>query len=628
MLTRKICEKQNAFSLVEVIVAMLILFIVSLAVAFVIAWAAKLSVANRTQLVATKLATNIIEEIKACQYNDVGFTDSTPHGVFVRTLNADNITYSYSPTVLPAAQVVDINRVTYKPQINIWWQIAPGVLSTEGVVHFPTDYKLIDVTVTATSDGTGSQMQSVDMKGDISFEGGAQAVPGGNLNITAYQAPNSSNTLEGIYLSLLDGPTGMSQINTSTDETGMALFASSPGYQVATGGYVLHSYIPGVTTWMIQPDWVDQNFNLPNLLITSGSVPVNNPCTLTITLQDTSGNPLPSNTRGTIILTTPWNAGSVPILFNANPFQLTLWPVGNDASTEKTGSYSFQVIANATGGNSYLPYTLNETDPYNSSSLWNGQFSEPGTSQNLTVKLIKACTVVTVNDAGSGAPITGWSGAPITGARVEIDWQKRTYNSGSWGAWQTVVQNVCNTDPMGQALFSDLTNGQDPPLGQHESYTPPPSPGPGSTYYQFALSASVQDSNLSDMPNNQFYPMPSAPATYGPFPAAPAPVQLTPATYDIRIRPEYASGYSQGYPRWNVTIEALGPVTTYGTVTPGNGPANGLSGQVVFNSGNGVPQGTYTLSYQNGSVSTVIDTPGGQPTWPINLGDYQVIASW
>jgi hypothetical protein len=112
--------------------------------------------------------------------------------------------------------------------------------------------------------------------------------------------------------------------------------------------------------------------------------------------------------------------------------------------------------------------------------------------------------------------------------------------------------------------------------------------------------------------------------TYGPFPAA-ALAQLTPVSSDIRVRPEYTSGYSQGYPRWNVTIEASGPITTYATVTPGSGPANGLSGQVIWKN---VPQGAYTLSYQNGSVSTVIDTPSGQSTWQINLGDYQVIASW
>jgi type II secretory pathway pseudopilin PulG len=618
MLTRKICKKQNAFSLVEVIVAMLILFIVSLSIAFVIAWAAKLSVSNRTGFVATKLATNIIEEIKAYQYNNVGFTDSSPKGVFIRTLNADNITYSYSPTVLPAAQVVDINRVKYTPQINIWWQIAPGVLGGQGVVHFPTDYKLIDVTVTATSDGTGSQMQSVDMKGDISFEGGAQAIPGGNLSVTAYQGV-STYTLEGIGLSLLDGPSGMNQINTSTDETGMALFASSPGYPVATGGYVLHASIPGVTTWIIQPDQVDQNFNLQNLLITSGSVRAGPPCTLMITLQDTSGHQLPANTSGTIILTTPWNAGNVPISFNQNPFQLLVWPAGPDASTELNGWYSFQVIANTINNNSYLPYTLNETDSYNPNPLWSGQFSEPGTPQSLTVKLIKACTVVTVNDAGSGAPVAG--------AAVEIDWQQRTYHSsGGWGTWQNVAKTISNTNELGWAAFSDITQGQDSPsgTGHGELYTAPPSPQDLSTYYQFALSASVQDSNLSDIPNNQLYPTTYGPMTYGPFPAA-ALAQLTPVSSDIRVRPEYTSGYSQGYPRWNVTIEASGPITTYATVTPGSGPANGLSGQVIWKN---VPQGAYTLSYQNGSVSTVIDTPSGQSTWQINLGDYQVIASW
>jgi hypothetical protein len=457
------------------------------------------------------------------------------------------------------------------------------------------------------------------MKGDISFEGGPQAIPGGNLFLTAYEGINQHNTLEGIGLSLLDGPTGMNQINTSTDETGTALIAGSPSYPVATGGYVLHAFIPGVTTWIIQPDQVDQNFNLQNLLITSGFVPVNNPCKLTITLQDTSGNQLPANTSGTIILTTPWNAGKVPISFNTNPFSLSLWPAGPDASTELNGSYSFQVIANTINNNSYLPYTLNETDSHNPNPLWNGQFSEPGTAQNLTVKLTKACTVVTVNDAGSSAPIAG--------ATVEIDWQESTYNhSSGWGTWQNIATTVCNTDALGQAFFSDLTNGTDPsyPLGQDKSYTSSSTP-PDGTYYRFVLSVSVQDSNQSDIPNNHLYPTNYSATIQSAFPVT-ASAQLTPGSNDIRVRTEYSSGYSQGYPRWNVTIKALGLTTYYiATVTPGNGPANGLSGQVIFNN---VATGTYTLSYQNGSVWTVIDQPNGQQNWQINLGDYQVIASW
>jgi hypothetical protein len=475
---------------------------------------------------------------------------------------------------------------------------------------------LIDVTVTATSDGTGSQMQSVDMKGDISFEGGAQAIPGGNLSVKAYQGTNQNDTLEGIGLSLLDGPTGMNQINTSTDETGMALFASSPGYPVATGGYVLHAFIPGITNWIIQPDLVDQNFNLPNLIITSGVVPVDHPCTLTIMLTDSGGNQLPATTSGTFILTTPWNAGNVSIPFNTNPFSLSLWPAGPDASTELNGSYSFQVIANTISGNNYLPYTLNETDSYNPNPLWSGQFSEPGTTQGLTVKLTKACTVVTVKDAGSGAPIAG--------ARVEIDWQKSTYNHISgWGTWQPVAQNVCNnTDALGQALFSDLTNGTDPsnPLGQDKSYTAPPTPSDGSTFYRFVLSVNVNDANQSDIPNNQFYPTTYSATITSAFPAGTS-ASLTPApgSNDIRVWTEYTSNYSQGYPRWKVTIEASGPITTYATETPSNGPG------VIFKN---VTPGIYTLSRQNGSVWTVIDQPGGQSNWQINLGDYQVIASW
>lgn len=625
MLTRRICANQDAFSLIEVVVAILILFIISLAMAFMITWAGRIAMSSRVRVVATKLATNVIEEIKAYQYNNVGFTDSSPQGVFVRTLNADNVTYSYSLVSLPAAQVVDINGIKYTPQINIWWQVAPGVVGGQGVVEFPADYKMIDVTVTAVSDGTGSQIQSVDIKNDISFEGETQANPGGNLYVTAHREGSASATLEGIGLSLIDGPTGMNQINASTDETGTALISGGPSSPIIAGGYVLHSFTPDPTQWIIQPDLVDQNLNLQNLIITYGDVPVDHPCTLTITLTDSGGNLLPGNTSGTLILTTPWNAGNVPILFKNNPFSLFLWPEGPDSSTESHSSYpTFTVIANTISGNNYLPYTLNETDAYNPNPLWNGQFSEPGTTQSLTVKLIKACTVVTVNDAGSGAPVAG--------ARVEIDWQSSTYNHISgWGAWQPVAQTVCNsTDALGQALFSDLTNGTDlsNPLGQDKSYAPPPTPVDGNMYYRFVLSVSVSDANQSDIPNNHFYPTTYSTTISSAFPAGTS-APLTPAagSNDIRVWTEYTTNYaqgyytdySQGYPRWNVTIEASGPITTFATETPSNGPG------VIFKN---VTPGVYTLSRQNGSGWSVIAQPNGQQNWVVNLGDYQVIASW
>jgi hypothetical protein len=41
-----------------------------------------------------------------------------------------------------------------------------------------------------------------------------------------------------------------------------------------------------------------------------------------------------------------------------------------------------------------------------------------------------------------------------------------------------------------------------------------------------------------------------------------------------------------------------------------------------------VTPGVYTLSRQNGSGWSVIAQPNGQQNWVVNLGDYQVIASW
>jgi prepilin-type N-terminal cleavage/methylation domain-containing protein len=617
-------ESQKGFSLIEVIVAMLVLLILITGMVVIQEYVASRTFNNQVKLAATKLASNYLEVIKASDYHDIGWNNGSPQGKFAIQTDADN--NPLMNTVIDASgvahqyytyenfpSVTSLNsNVTYWPIITINWQVDPSVLSSS-VSAFPADYKMIEVRIDAWNNETKEIIQTAYVRSVISQEQEPGAYSGGNLLVNTCTAvgpgPNEYG-LEGMTLSLIDGPDiriPSPGISGQTDDTGSMFFGGDPVSTLYAGTYDLKASISGVNL-IVEPDMVEQMLNIPDGLLTQTTVPYDLPCQLTMSFRDQStGQPITSG--GTILLGTPWGAGTVSYPFSGGSKTMSdLWPVGPNATA---GAYTVTVLANG-----YCPYT----GPYNvNSSPWDGQFADPGTPTSGAsvppviidpITLTPAPAVVTVTDQNSGAPIVG--------AQVEVKLYKYTYNGANWD--QSVASDVfATTSVLGTAAFASVTGNYGDPLGTGYSYSQPAPPltADVSSYYQFDIDITAPTG---------YNAFPETTLT-GAFPAGyPASLTATSSLFDLHVRAEYASGsYYSGYPRYGDTIKLTAPDGTTEIATTGIGGDS--PGEVVFNMAT-LGFGTYKTQRE-----TFSDGGGWTDIWSQNIpsgayGDYHVATSW
>jgi prepilin-type N-terminal cleavage/methylation domain-containing protein len=608
-------ESQKGFSLIEVIVAMLVLLILITGMAFIVEYVDNRTFNNQVKLAATKLASNDLEVIKADDYKNIGWTNGSPQGKFAIVTDVNNnwvittikdaagVAHNYyTYTNFPSVTTFN-GSITYRPIITINWQVDPTVLSAS-VASFPADYKMIEVRIDAWDNATNEIIQTAYVRSVISQEQEPGTYTGGNLLVntsTAEGAGPTSYGLEGMSLSLIDGPDsripspGLSGL---TDDTGSMFFGGDPISTLYAGTYDLKASISDPNL-IVEPDLVEQMLTIPDGLLTQNTVPYDLSCELNMSfLYGSTGNPITGG--GVVLLGTPWGAGTISYPFTGSGITMSdLWPVGPNATA---GSYTVTVLANG-----YLPSTV-------SSSQWNGKFADPGAPTSGAFVPPVTIPPITLTPAPAVVTAIDQNSAPIAGAQVEVKLYKKTYNGTNWD--QSVAYDTipATTSVLGTAAFTTVTGDTDP-LGGTYSYTKPGTPTSGDYYYQFAIDVSY----------------PPAPADYnaftettlsGAFPAGgyQASLAATSSLFDLHVRTEYASGnYYSDYPRYGDTIQLSGPGGTR-TATTASGTT---SGEVVFNLSS---FGNYTVkrqTYSNGGSWVTIASPSIS-----SYGDYYVVASW
>ncbi|MGC7847697.1 type IV pilus modification PilV family protein [Desulforudis sp. 1088] len=394
---------RRGFTLVEVLVALTLLTVVTVAFVPLFVYISEGSQANRARLVATKLAANIIEDIRALPYSQVGLAGGNPSG-------------NIQPTT-----TVTVGGVNYTVQTRIWWVNDPADDSS-GTDPIPYDYKRVRVSVSAPSVFTGEVVQTTEIHTLVSLEGEEEAFPGGNIRVQVLRGwrttPGVDVPVENIRAELSAGPDAP-QTNW-TDEVGQVLFAV-----LDEGSYTVQ-VDPSDQGMMVHPAQAQQTAEVTSGVTVERLFEIEFPCHLEIELRDAStGNLI--NVPGTLVLETP-ETGTISKNFTAEmggvlpkDFLGDLWPVGDGYLGTP---YNLTVTADG-----YIPYVLLPKHE----AVWDGTFDEPGQTKSLILELIRANASVTVTSQGSGMPVAG--------ALVEIYRHTYTYHLGLW-------TGVCSSSPV------------------------------------------------------------------------------------------------------------------------------------------------------------------------------------
>ncbi|MDR9757900.1 MAG: carboxypeptidase-like regulatory domain-containing protein [Thermoanaerobacterales bacterium] len=379
-MNRNYLKKQDGFTLVEMLIALTLLLLVALSFIPMFVYISEASQNNRVRLIALKLASSKIEEIRALPYEQVGTIGGNPKGV------------------IPREESVDIEGITFTVKTNIWWVDDPSDNDASGNDPLPYDYKRVQVTVTSLSLFTGEVVKTAEISTLASLEGEEEAYPGGNIRVMVqrgWQKGSEPEPVRNAKVELNDGPSAPQ--TQFTDEMGKVLFAI-----LEEGPYSVN-VDPQIQGLMTRPDHVKQEVEVVEGITQTLIFEVEYPCYLEVRLIDKDTDE-PITKDGTIILQTPFT-GDVVKTFTSDMNGVIstdifgdVWPVGEGSFGN---AYGLKVLAEG-----YLPYIMSDNPE---DADWNGTFKRPGEKQTVTIKLTPANAHIRVIDNSTGVSVTGAS---------------------------------------------------------------------------------------------------------------------------------------------------------------------------------------------------------------------------
>lgn len=367
--------KQDGFTLVEMIIALTLLLLVALSFIPMFVFISEGSQNNRMRLIALKLASSKIEEIRALPYDQVGTVEGNPTGA------------------IPQEETKEIDGVTFTIKTNIWWVDDPSDNDPSGHDPFPYDYKRVRVTVTSPSLFTGEVIKTASINTLTSLEGEEEAYPGSNIRVMVqrgWQIGNESEPVSNAKVELNDGPSAPQ--TQFTDEMGKILFA------MLDKGFYTVNVDPQIKGLMTRPDHMEQGVDLAEGTTQSLIFEVEYPCYLEVYLINKhTGEPISAG--GTMILQTPFIGDLVKTFTpEMNGFISTnifgdVWPIGEGSFGN---AYGLKVLAEG-----YLPYNMSD-DP---EAVWDGKFTAPGEKKTITIGLTPANAIIKVIDSSTEVPV-------------------------------------------------------------------------------------------------------------------------------------------------------------------------------------------------------------------------------
>lgn len=381
-------QRQAGFIYLEVLIGIVILAIVAGGVLEGFAATSKQLAASHVEVVASKLATQTLEDARTVPYDDVGTVSGNP------------------PGTLAASQTQTVDGVTYTIQTTVKYVNNPAVGSPTTYV----DYKSVVVVVTpgVTGDAPITQSTFIAPPNYASISGLATAV------VTVVDA-DTLKTLSGMTVTISGGPSAA-----RTDVTG------------SNGTVVFAGLTPNPTTGTTNLDYTvavaqsgwDTDPTTASSVTTASlaasetwqvTIKVFMPATLNVNLLDSvTGNPITN--YSTVQVTEP-APESLTGSLSGNTGSYVFTSLGGDPLEPSASSYGITASADC-----YASQTVNTPMPVGYPST---------TTQTVTFKLVAQAggtLNVTVTNNSTGAAISGAT-VQISGGSADLAPVSRTTNS-------------------------------------------------------------------------------------------------------------------------------------------------------------------------------------------------------
>jgi len=264
---------QAGFTLIEVLLAGVMLAIVSVPISAIISQGAAIAKLSRERTGADQLAQTEIEAIRALTYTSVGTVNGNPAGSLVANTAAS----------LPGGEAVTIAR-------QVTWVADP--IPTAYVTN--ADYKKVVVTITRNSDGH-------QLAQDTTYVSSASAPPyAGSTWVQVKRQVVDAVTalpLAGANVNITGGPDTNPVLNRNdtTDGSGTVLFPALDSAASSTPVYTLATTLTGYKVFPddISPGSASSIPSTPGLSST-GVLRMYLPTSLTVNVQSSSGAPYTS----------------------------------------------------------------------------------------------------------------------------------------------------------------------------------------------------------------------------------------------------------------------------------------------------------------------------------------------
>jgi prepilin-type N-terminal cleavage/methylation domain-containing protein len=353
----RIKTRENGFSLVELMIAIAIILILASAFVPLFVYIARGSEENRSRTVATALANEVLEEIRAMDFNDVGNLAGNPSGEIepLKEVEIDGRKYQIETLVNWVEEGADY--LNPHPPFASWDYLSVRVtVSAKGA--YGNGESIVETVETLISRQfeqpalTGSNIRTCIFRG-WDFEENPEPVP--SVRIKADAGP--------------DSPLGIIEVFTLGN--GSSLIAD-----IDEGTYLV-TIDPASQGMIVQPgEAVKEVILAPNSTI-QRTVFVDYPCQLTVRVEVPDGE----ITEGTILLYTPFGSDfhqSASISPGTNPVTFdNLWPLG--VLSMVPGNYWLE-IEGYDQGQGWV-YFRDDTG-----NEWNGWFDYPGQALNIAAR--------------------------------------------------------------------------------------------------------------------------------------------------------------------------------------------------------------------------------------------------
>ncbi len=380
---------KRGFTLVEIIIALLIIFILVMAVAPLYEFVAQAMNSNKYKQTATGLANSVLEEMRALPY----VVKDPDTGMLVTDIDVPQLGLQGGnpPGSIPATQTRTIDGRTYTIKTRVYW-----VAKDDN----PAAYKKVKVAVECASAFKGDVTVSSDFYTLASQEGEAEVFAAGHIKVHIRNKDGEDWDCPEMQIKVASGTFE----ETGYTEDGTALFGIIPA-----GSYTVSAQLP--SNLVTRPDvvlnsgWIEKsNITVTNLTTTDVYFDIESPARFRLALTDQNTSEAIVGT-GSLGLTWSDGSGNVkvidPVPFTSENFANQklnsgkLWPAG-------FYSISLTDVLDTTTYKAYYAYNMADDDkPVYNGSAWDGKPGAAGSNIDLSLALESALKIHLTADAAS-----------------------------------------------------------------------------------------------------------------------------------------------------------------------------------------------------------------------------------